>query len=114
MFERTDQDYLCHIRDSAKRISFYINQMVKKDFLDDIKTQYAVIRNLEIIREASKNISDDLKNKYTEIPWKNLAGIRDKLIHHYFGINLDIAWEVTKKELPELLIQINRIGADND
>jgi len=71
--------------------------------LQDIKTQDAVVRNLEIIGEATKNVSQDLKKKYPQIPWKKLAGVRDRLIHHYFGVNYDIVWVIVKEELPEII-----------
>ncbi|HID86151.1 MAG TPA: DUF86 domain-containing protein [Anaerolineae bacterium] len=58
-------------------------------FLEDTKTQDAVIRNLEIIGEATKNLAKDLRERYSDIPWKSMAGVRDRLIHHYFGVNLD-------------------------
>jgi uncharacterized protein with HEPN domain len=77
--------------------------------LNDIKTQDAVVRNLEIIGEAIKNISKGLKKKYPQIPWKDLSGVRDKLIHHYFGVNLDIVWNIVKEELPEVISQIEEI-----
>jgi uncharacterized protein with HEPN domain len=80
-----------------------------EEFLNDIKTQDAVVRNLEIIGEAIKNISKGLKKKYPQIPWKDLSGVRDKLIHHYFGVNLDIVWNIVKEELPEVLLQLEEI-----
>ena len=80
-----------------------------EDFLNDIKTQDAVVRNLEIIGEATKNISNDFKEKYPQIPWKKLAGVRDRLIHHYFGINYDIVWVIVKEELPEIISRIEEI-----
>ncbi len=83
--------------------------MTNKDFFEDIKTQDAVIRNIEIIGEATKNLSDEIRNRYPEIPWKELAGMRDRLIHQYFGVNLDIVWNVTKDELPEILLKIKEI-----
>jgi uncharacterized protein with HEPN domain len=64
--------------------------MRSADFFVDIKTQDAVVRNLEIIGEATKNLSDEIRSNHPEVPWKNLAGMRDRLIHQYFGVNLDI------------------------
>ena len=83
--------------------------MSSSDFFEDIKTQDAVIRNLEIIGEATKNLSETIRKNHPEIPWKNLAGMRDRLIHQYFGVNLDIVWDVAKKELPQLLLHIRNI-----
>ncbi len=80
-----------------------------EQFLNDKRTQDAVVRNLEVIGEAAKNISKQLKNKFPQIPWKDLAGIRDKLIHHYFGVNFDIVWNTANEELPEVLSQLKRI-----
>ncbi len=71
-----------------------------------------MVRNLEIIGEATKNISEELKQEYPHIPWKGLAGVRDKLIHHYFGVNFDIVWNIISEELPEILLQIKEIEID--
>jgi len=68
-----------------------------------------VVRNLEIIGEAAKNISEELKDRYPQIPWKDLAAVRDKLIHHYFGVNFDVVWDIVKEELPEVLSQLEEI-----
>ena len=70
------------------------------DFKQDKKTVNAVIRSLEIMGEAAKKIPDDLRRKYSKIPWKEMAGIRDKLIHEYHGVDLEIIWKVVKEELP--------------
>ncbi|XCN73555.1 MAG: DUF86 domain-containing protein [Candidatus Electrothrix aestuarii] len=93
MSERTGSDFLSHIREALQRITAYTETMSSSDFFEDIKTQDAVSRNLEIIGEATKN----------------LAGMRDRLIHQYFGVNLDIVWDVAKKELPQLLLHIRNI-----
>ena len=77
--------------------------------MQDIKAQDAVVRNLEIIGEATKNISGALKKKYPQIPWQDLAKVRDKLIHHYFGVNLDVVWSIVKEDLPSVLAQIEKI-----
>lgn len=78
-------------------------------FFKDIKTQDAVVRNIDIIGEATKNLSKEIRNGHPEIPWKNVAGMRDRLIHQYFGVNLDIVWDVAHEELPKLLVHISSI-----
>ena len=77
------------------------------DFLKDYKTQDAVVRNIEILGEAAKLLSDDTKKKYPDIPWKDIAGTRDKLIHDYFGVNIDIVWDTAKNEIPFLSTQLH-------
>jgi len=69
-----------------------------------------VIRNLEVIGEAVKNLSIELRMKYPAIPWKSMAGVRDRLIHNYFGVNLDIVWSIVTVELPELVFEPKRIS----
>ena len=77
--------------------------------MQDIKTQDAIVRNIEIIGEAAKNIPDDFKEEYSRIPWRKLAGARDRLIHHYFGVNYDIIWIIAKEELPGIILEIEEI-----
>lgn len=86
--------------------------MTYEAFLADIKTQDAVIRNLEIIGEATKNLSQGLRARHLGIPWKGMAGIRGRLIHAYFGVNLDIVWQIAVAELPELRPVLERILDD--
>jgi uncharacterized protein with HEPN domain len=86
---KDDRVYLWHIRDCIDRILDYTRDG-QGVFLADTKTQDAVIRNLEIIGEAVKNISGDLKSVYPDIPWQRIAGMRDRMIHEYFGVNLQI------------------------
>ena len=81
-------------------------------FLADTKTQDGVVRNLEIIGEACKNVSDKFKEKHKYVEWKNIIGMRDKLIHHYFGVNLEIVWDVVKEKLPEFNRQMKKILAE--
>ena len=102
MSKRGDIEFLIDIDEAIRRIEFYAQDTNYENFLEDIKTQDAVIRNLEIIGEAAKNITDKLKEKHPQILWKDLAGIRDKLIHHYFGVNLEIVWTVIDEDLPQL------------
>ena len=109
MSKRGSLELLNDIKEAIRRIEVYIKEISYEEFLKDIKTQDAVVRNLEIVGEATKNISDDLKKDYPQIPWKKLTGIRDRLIHHYFGINYDIVWVVAKEELPEIILQIENL-----
>jgi len=109
MCKRSDIDYLFDIRESIGRIRSFVKKTTYRKYQDDVMVQDAIIRNMEIIGEASKNITDDFKKKQLQIPWKNLAGVRDKLIHDYFGVDLEIIWDIAKKELPILLPKINEI-----
>ncbi len=106
MSKRRDDDYLQDIREAIQRIVAYTEGITLAQFLQDIKTQDAVVRNLEVIGEATKHLSSHLRNTYPNIPWKALAGVRDKMIHHYFGITYEIVWTIAKQELPLLLPQI--------
>ncbi len=109
MSKRGDIEFLNDINEAIRRVELYTQGVDYKNFLEDIKTQDAVVRNLEIIGEAAKNISDDFKDKHPLILWKDLAGVRDKLIHHYFGVNLEVVWYIIKEDLPTLKEEIRRI-----
>ena len=74
--------------------------------MQDNKTQDAVIRNMEVLGEAAKLLTDETKNNYPDIPWKDIAGTRDKLIHDYFGVNVDIVWDIAQNEMPILSSQL--------
>jgi len=87
----------------------YTAGMTYEAFLNDVKTQDAVIRNLEIIGEATKHISAELRAAHPGPPWRGMAGVRDRLIHHYFGVNLDIVWHIVTAELPDVAEQIEGI-----
>jgi uncharacterized protein with HEPN domain len=109
MSKRRDPDYLNDIREAIDRILTYTADLIYQQFMEDIKTQDAVVRNLEIIGEATKNLSVSVRKSHSKVPWKDLTGIRDKMIHHYFGINYEIVWTIAKEELAGLLPQIERI-----
>jgi uncharacterized protein with HEPN domain len=109
MPKRGDKEFLLDMMEAIKRIKLYTEELNYKDFLQKIETQDAVVRNLEIIGEAAKNISKDLKIKYNNIPWKEIAGMRDKVIHFYFGVNWDIVWRAAKDRLPQLKEKIEGI-----
>ena len=80
-----------------------------RDFSNDRKTIDAVVRNFEIIGEASKYIPDDLKSKFQDVDWKGIAGFRNRIAHEYFGISLAIVWEIIKRELPKFKKQLQQI-----
>ena len=109
MSERRDQDTLSDIREAIRKIAAYTADLSYEQFIKDGKTQDAVVRNLEIIGEATKNLSSRLRKTYPKIPWRELAGVRDKMIHHYFDLNYEIVWTIAKEQLPGLLPQIEEI-----
>lgn len=95
-----------HILDSIKLIEEYVKDRNKSDFLKSTQLQDSVIRRVEIIGEAVKNLPNDVKETHTNIPWKNITGMRDILIHQYFGVDLSLTWKVIEEDLPELKKQI--------
>lgn len=101
--------YLEDIQLSIVRISEYIQDMDFSSFKKDYKTVDAVIRNFEIIGEASKNIPEKIKEKYSSIPWKEMYYLRNKVSHEYFGIDYEIIWDVAVNYLPDNKIEIDRI-----
>ena len=109
MSKRGDRDFLLDIREAAERIIGYISEMNYEQFLTDIKTQDAVVRNLEIIGEAVKNLSKALKKEHGEVEWKQIAGMRDKIIHQYFGIQWDIVWSAINDKIPPLKEKIEEM-----
>ena len=110
MSKRGDFELVCDIKEAIGRINNYVGSLSYDEFLRDAKTQDAVVRNLEIVGEAAKNISDEFKKLHGLIPWKNLAGVRDRLIHHYFGVNFDVIWSIAKDDLPDLIAEFEKIS----
>jgi len=109
MSRRRDIDLIEDILICLDKIKQYISNYSYDDFLEDYKTQDAITRNIEIIGEASKKISPELKSKYSNVPWKTIAGTRDRLIHGYFGVNIDIVWEIATIDVPVLKQDIQKI-----
>lgn len=101
--------FLADILESIKRIEQYVNGKTKKEFLDNYEKQDAIIKRLEIIGEAVKNIPSEIKKKYPKIPWKDIAGMRDILVHEYFGVVMDRVWDTAKKDIPNLKKQIKKL-----
>jgi uncharacterized protein with HEPN domain len=103
-------DYLSHILLECEYINGILSAETDIDkFLADETLKRAIVRSLEIIGEASKQIPADIKYKWSYIKWRNIAGMRDKLIHDYIGVNYLIVWDVAKNGIPELITQINEV-----
>ncbi|RLF70239.1 MAG: DUF86 domain-containing protein [Thermoplasmata archaeon] len=99
---RTYLDYILDILSSIQEIEEFVEGMDIEDFVEDRKTVNAVIRSLEVMGEAVKKTPPEIRERYPEIPWRYIAGMRDKLIHEYHGVDLEIVWEVIDKEIPPL------------
>jgi uncharacterized protein with HEPN domain len=102
-------DYLQHIFNECEYICIVLENIDYQKFYADETLKRAIVRSLEIIGEATKQITADIKYKWNTIKWKNMAGMRDKLIHDYVGVNYFIVWDVAKNKIPELIIQIKEI-----
>lgn len=109
MMKKGDAVYLKHIRDAISRIEEYTKAVGYDDFIKNNLIQDGAIRQLEIIGEATKRLSTEFKNKYPHIAWKDIAGMRDKLIHDYFGVDLDAVWDTVKKDISVLKKEVKKI-----
>lgn len=105
---KDDVVYLRHILECIDSIESYVPNG-KQDFFSSKLIQDAVIRNLEVVGEATKRISQELRQQHPKLPWREMAGLRDVLIHNYFGVDNDIVWNVVEKEVPILKDQITNI-----
>ncbi len=101
--------FLEHILECIANIESFMRDVSKEYLFSNVEKQSAVIRQIEIIGEAAKNIPPSFTQKYPTIPWKEMAGMRDKLMHHYFGIDLNTVWKVIKEDLPYLKKEIKNI-----
>ncbi len=109
MSNRADKDFLYDIQEAVRRIKIYTHEMTYEEFLADTRTQDAVIRNIEIIGEATKKLSVELRIQYPDVPWKEMTGTRDRLIHNYFGVDIEVVWKISIDELSNLTLQITKI-----
>jgi uncharacterized protein with HEPN domain len=103
-----DRTYLGDILDSIHRIESYLNNVSKESFLENLMMQDAVMRQIEIIGEASSNVSDEFQEKHEHLPWSQMRAIRNKIVHDYRGINVQIIWDTAKQDLPILKEQVSK------
>ena len=101
--------FISHILDSISKIEYFMYDITKEHFCDNEEKQSAVIRQIEIIGEAVKNLSTEFKKQNENIEWSKIAGTRDKIIHHYFKVDIDLVWDIIKKDIPSLKVKIQKI-----
>jgi uncharacterized protein with HEPN domain len=104
-----DKLYIDHILAAIDRIQSYTEGETRKAFMSTPMMQDAVIRQLEIIGEATKKVSAATRKKHPDVPWKDMAGMRDRLIHEYFGVDLKAVWDTAARDIPALAKQIRSI-----
>ena len=110
-------DYLDHMQQAATDACSFVEGWIKDDFLKDKRTQQAVIMSLIIIGEAATKVMDgytEFTRTHTQVPWRNMRGMRNRIAHGYFDINLDVVWDTVQIALPELLKQLSTVRQDAD
>lgn len=112
MIEKECRDYIQDILDCINDAASFISGMTFDSFITDRKTINAVIRSIEVIGEAAKNVPETLRKKYPAIPWKKMAGMRDKLIHEYSGVDLEMVWKTATEDLPSIKPIISKVLGD--
>lgn len=117
MSEHRLPDYLEHIQQAATEACSFVEGLAKEDFLEDKRTQQAVVMSLIIIGEAVTKVMDgyaEFTQTHGQVPWHNMRGMRNRMAHGYFDINLDVVWDTVQAALPELLRQLPAVRRDAD
>ena len=109
MSKRDPQLYLRDILDSINKIAKFSQELSYEDFKANDMAIDAIVRNLEIIGEAARNMPAEVKDNNTEIPWEKMVSMRNKILHEYFGVDLEILWKTTQEDLPVLKVQIEKV-----
>ncbi|MDL1969279.1 MAG: DUF86 domain-containing protein [Deltaproteobacteria bacterium] len=110
--KKDSEVFIEHILESIELIENYTANKTFSDFIESAQLQDSIIRRIEIIGEAVKNLPAEVKNNYPDVPWKKIAGMRDVLIHKYFGIDLELTWQVVQKDIPYLKKENLKIKQD--
>jgi uncharacterized protein with HEPN domain len=109
MKTRHDKLYVFDIKTCCENIENYIANVSEGEFLQNKMLQDALVRNIEIIGEASKNLSIELREQNSQVAWREIMRMRDKIVHHYFRLNLDVIWQTVSQDIPTLKVQIEKI-----
>lgn len=105
-------DYVEDVLDAMNKAEILLDHVVYEQFADDFRINFAVVRALEIMGEATKRLPMSLRDSYPDIPWRNIAGMRDRIIHGYDSINLRIVWDVVKVDIPKVKPKIQKVIED--
>jgi len=107
------RDYVEDMLEATDKVAVFIAGMTEADFLADERTQFAVVRALEILGEASKKVPPSFKAGHNEIPWREIAGMRDKLVHDYFGVNAAVVWRTVMEDVPAIARGLRKAAGTN-
>ncbi len=106
---RDYRDYLQDMLDASEKVTLFVRGLTLEQFLGDDKSQFAVIRGLEVIGEAAKKIPASFKAKHPQVAWREVAGMRDKLVHDYFGVNAQVVWRTVLEDVPRFAESIRQL-----